>query len=299
MEFTNSDYADIIFIYGFCNGNARQAREEYHLRFPQRRIPSEGVFSRTFDRLKQTGSVAHQKYLTGRPNTIPNNIEEEVLQMVEEDPTLSTRRIATRKGISQSKTWRILKTNGLHPYHLTPVQFLQDRDKPSRLDFCVWLKNMEDHSPGYIKKILWTDEATFTRDGITNFHNLHEWSHENPHKKREGKFQERFKVNVWAGILHKNLIGPFILPDNLNANNYLEFLVNELPNLLEDVPLNQLAAAMYQQDGAPAHSARIVTNFLNGEFQNGWIGRCGPYKWPPRSPDLTPLDFFFGVILKT
>ena len=23
-----------------------------------------------------------------------------------------------------------------------------------------------------------------------------------------------------------------------------------------------------------------------------WIGRGGPIKWPPRSPDLTPLDYY-------
>jgi len=26
-------------------------------------------------------------------------------------------------------------------------------------------------------------------------------------------------------------------------------------------------------------------------FPNRWIGRDGPVPWPPRSPDITPLDF--------
>ena len=29
-----------------------------------------------------------------------------------------------------------------------------------------------------------------------------------------------------------------------------------------------------------------------------WIGRGGPIPWPPRSPDLTPLDFFVWSFLK-
>ncbi|GBM88486.1 hypothetical protein AVEN_269361-1 [Araneus ventricosus] len=28
------------------------------------------------------------------------------------------------------------------------------------------------------------------------------------------------------------------------------------------------------------------------ECPDRWIGRGGPVLWPPRSPDLTPLDFF-------
>jgi hypothetical protein len=46
------------------------------------------------------------------------------------------------------------------------------------------------------------------------------------------------------------------------------------------------------QDGAPPHFALNVKQFLNEEFPNGWIGRGGPIAWPPRSPDLTPMDYF-------
>jgi len=31
---------------------------------------------------------------------------------------------------------------------------------------------------------------------------------------------------------------------------------------------------------------------LDATFPNRWIGRDGPIPWPPRSPDITPLDFF-------
>jgi len=33
------------------------------------------------------------------------------------------------------------------------------------------------------------------------------------------------------------LIGPVILDDHMTGQNYLDFLQNELPNQLEDVPL--------------------------------------------------------------
>jgi len=47
----------------------------------------------------------------------------------------------------------------------------------------------------------------------------------------------------------------------------------------------------FQHDGAPPHSSRGVTNFLNYRFPGRWIGRCGPHHWPARSPDLSPLDY--------
>ena len=43
--FSHVEYCDMHFVYGFCDGNARSAVEEYQRRFPDRRIPSRSVFS--------------------------------------------------------------------------------------------------------------------------------------------------------------------------------------------------------------------------------------------------------------
>jgi len=93
-------------------------------------------------------------------------------------------------------------------------------------------------------------------------------------------------------MVGKYLIGPFYLPQKLNAAAYLRFLQVDLPNLLEDIPLNNLVGMFYQNDGCPAHTSVIVKEFLNEEYGNRWIGRNGPIKWPARSPDLTPLHFY-------
>ena len=44
-------------VYGFCDGNARAAVDEYKRRFPDRRIPSMGVFSRIHQTLRETGCL--------------------------------------------------------------------------------------------------------------------------------------------------------------------------------------------------------------------------------------------------
>ena len=35
-----------------------------------------------------------------------------------------------------------------------------------------------------------------------------------------------------------------------------------------------------------------VRQFLDATFPNRWIWRDSPKAWPPRSPDIIPLDFF-------
>jgi hypothetical protein len=39
-KFSTEEYADIVFVYGVCDGNATAAATEYHRRYPNRRIPS-------------------------------------------------------------------------------------------------------------------------------------------------------------------------------------------------------------------------------------------------------------------
>jgi len=55
---------------------------------------------------------------------------------------------------------------------------------------------------------------------------------------------------------------------------------------------------IFQQDGAPPHWGSDVCQFLDATFPNGWIGRDGPTPWPPRPPDITPLDFFLWGYVK-
>lgn len=71
---------------------------------------------------------------------------------------------------------------------------------------------------------------------------------------------------------------------------------DDLPLFLDDLPLDTRRNMYYQQDGAPAHNSRIVQEFLEVTFGEKFIATHGPVEWPPRSPDLTPLDFFCGDI---
>ena len=83
---------------------------------------------------------------------------------------------------------------------------------------------------------------------------MHTWSHDNPHEISVTNFQKRFTVNVWCGVLVNKLIGPFVFDNNLTGNAYEVFLRNELPGLLEDIPLMIRNQMYFQHDGAPAHT---------------------------------------------
>ena len=54
----------------------------------------------------------------------------------------------------------------------------------------------------------------------------------------------------------------------------------------------------YQHDGAPPHFSQVVRQYLDHKFPNRWIGRGGTQNWPPRSPDLNPLDYHVWGYMK-
>ncbi|GBN59304.1 hypothetical protein AVEN_178896-1 [Araneus ventricosus] len=68
--------------------------------------------------------------------------------------------------------------------------------------------------------------------------------------------------------------------------------------LVENVPLHQLQNVWFQHDDAPPNKISNVEQYLMETFQNQVIGYDGFVEWPPRSPDLTPLDFFLWEHIK-
>ncbi|KAJ8962287.1 hypothetical protein NQ318_018266 [Aromia moschata] len=75
------------------------------------------------------------------------------------------------------------------------------------------------------------------------------------------------------GVIDGHVIGPFLrFPRMLAGGPYLNFLQNDLPILLEDVPLNLRHQMIFQHDGAPPHFSLAVRRYLDETFPV-WIGR--------------------------
>ncbi|GBN20491.1 hypothetical protein AVEN_134049-1 [Araneus ventricosus] len=81
------------------------------------------------------------------------------------------------------------------------------------------------------------------------------------------------------------LAGDDATPRTVTSNIYLHTLqLYAVPQFLEGV--------IFQQDGSPPPYGNIVREFLDTTFPQRWIGRGVVMAWPPRFPDITPLDFY-------
>ena len=67
--------------------------------------------------------------------------------------------------------------------------------------------------------------------------------------------------------------------------------------------LNNFSKMVFMQDGAPPHWAKSVRDWMNVHLPDRWIGRGTAndkhIPWPPRSPDITPMDYFFWGYIKS
>jgi len=93
-------------------------------------------------------------------------------------------------------------------------------------------------------------------------------------------------VVVSAGVCFDGKERLHFIPDKtkLNAKLYVETLLLELTQECRSV---LPSGFIFQQDGAPAHTAKLGQDWIAtncSEFS-------GNDEWPPNSPDLSPLDY--------
>ncbi|GFS93848.1 uncharacterized protein TNCV_5053161 [Trichonephila clavipes] len=140
--------------------------------------------------------------------------------------------------------------------------------------FVEWAQNEIAVVPDFHKRILYSDGAHFWLNGYVNKQNYRIWSEANPQVYVETPLHPE-KLTVWCALW---AVTNFFIPE-LNNHD-----VQEL---------------WFQQDGATCHTARATIDLLKDTFGDRLISRFGPVNRPPRSCDLTPLDYFLWGYVKS
>lgn len=317
-QYTAHEYLNMVLCYGIAEGNGAQALREYGRRYPNAHQPRD---PRTI--LRAVYRVRENRPIMPIPENMNNGIrpatEEAILNVVRQNPRLGVRTAArvlrrraghrARHNVSFVTVHKVLKRNRLRPYKFSKVQALRPGDGEKRIAYCRWLLEKAEEDAEFVHKVIFTDESTFTNNGMWNRRNAHWWSEDNPHQMQETGFQDRWKFNVWAGIIGNEILGPVFLPPRMDGPAYLDFLNGFITDYLDNLPIARQVQLWYQHDGAPPHRTIAAKARLNVLFDQKWIGFVsrrdnihnnvnGPRHWPPRSPDLTPLDFFLWGYLK-
>ncbi|XP_074036992.1 uncharacterized protein isoform X2 [Leptinotarsa decemlineata] len=164
-----------------------------------------------------------------------------------------------------------------------------------------WALEKLAENPLFYRQILFSDEAHFWLNGYVNKQNCRIWSEEQPEAVQELPMHPE-KCTVWCGLYTGGIIGPYFFKDavgrnvTVNGDCYRSMLTNFLLPKMEELNLVDM---WFQQDGATCHTARDSMAILRENFGEQFISRNGPVSWPPRSCDLTPLDYFLWGYVKS
>lgn len=240
----------------------------------------------------ETGSL-HDKPRSGRPRLSDDEINSVQEAMAVAEGKTSVRRVSAETEVKKSSVHKIARSSlQLWPYKISLHQQLEETDKEKRLEFADWLEE-NDHK---VPDILWSDESNFSLNGTIHRHNCRIWSDSNPHASQSRPLHSP-QVTVWMGFTSQFGLKPFFFDGTVNSNNYLTMLKDHvIPQLKQR---RVLSRTIFMQDGAPPHFATTVRQFLKEQFGDRLISRGCDIPWPPRSPDLSPLDYWFWAWLKS
>ena len=81
----------------------------------------------------------------------------------------------------------------------------------------------------------------------------------------------------------------------LNGDRYRDMLNEFLFTKIEEEDIDKI---WFQQDGATCHTTEATLYVLRPVFEDRIISRRADVVWPPRSCDLSPLDYYLWCAVK-
>ncbi|GFU24161.1 putative DD41D transposase [Trichonephila clavipes] len=137
---------------------------------------------------------------------------------------------------------------------------IHQNDHQARRRFVEWAQNEIAVVPDFHKRILFSDEAHFWLNGYIKKQNCRIWSEANPQVYLETPLHPE-KLTVWCALWADGIL--------------------------------------LKKRRRPQRYTRATIDLLKDTFGDRLISRFGPVNWPPRSCDLTPLDYFLWGYVKS
>ncbi|GFT40452.1 uncharacterized protein TNCV_1646451 [Trichonephila clavipes] len=162
--------------------------------------------------------------------------------------------------------------------NLVALHFKYDQ---ARRRFIEWAQNEIAVVPDFHKRILFSNEAHFWLNGYVNKQNCRIWSEANPQVYVETPLHPE-KLTVWCALWAGGIIGPYFFKNDEGHNVTV--------NVDRSCGSNKTAQHV---------TARATIDLLKDTFGDRLISRFGPVNWPPRSCDLTPLEYFLWGYVKS
>ena len=250
----------------------------------------QSIVCRTLRRHASTGSMDHRKS-PGRPRKTSIQTDRLMKRIVQSDPTTSSSAIQSQlppqTNISARTIRRRLLTDfKLRAYRPAAVPKLSSKNVRDRVSFA---KKYKDWTVQQWERVMFSDETLVKQFYAFSSHVRRPVGERYNQRYTTPRVKNSPSVMIWGSIsAHGRGALWFMQPGtSINAATYLDLLKEKLQSIMECHN-----CTVFQHDGAPAHSAHSVRDWIAS--QN--IEMLSP--WPGSSPDINPIENCWSVVKK-
>jgi transposase-like protein len=268
----------------------------HHAQMPARKIADTlNIPVRTVYRIIKHGRVERKSPGVPKNKILKKKFLVKLAKAVESSPTVSIRKQAKILKVSEGTVRNGLKMVGKKSLVRPPVPLLTERLINLRLERSKKLLNkLKKMDPETVK--IFSDKKIFTVDQAYNRRNDRVIVEQGTPAMPVNRTKHPASVMV-LGIVASDgkKPPPIFVPAGVKVNTdaYLDLLATHvLPWLKKTYPKGNY---VFQQDGAPAHTANKTQKWLADNMASFWPKDV----WPPSSPDLNPLDFSVWSVVES